>query len=77
MNVAVAAERIAALAGAISETPLPWAGEDGAGASRLLERIRELGTFLGDVTARDMADLVETECARLTVRGACLMVGST
>ena len=67
VNVAVAAERIAALAGAISETPLPWAGEDGAGASRLLERIRELGTFLDEVTPRDMAQLVETECARLTV----------
>lgn len=67
VNVAASAERIAALAGAISETPLPWAGEDGAGASRLLERIRELGAHLGEVTPRDMADLVEAECANLTV----------
>ena len=67
VNVATGAERIAALAGAISETPLPWAGEDGAGASKLLERIRDMGTFLGDVTPREMADLVETECAGLTV----------
>ncbi len=67
VNVAAGAEWIAALAGAISETPLPWAGEDGAGASKLLERIREMGTFLGNVTPRDMADLVETECANLTV----------
>lgn len=67
VNVAASAQRIAALAGAISETPLPWAGEDGAGASRLLERIRELGAHLGEVTPGDMADLVEAECANLTV----------
>lgn len=67
MNVAEGVRRIAALAGAISETPLPWAGEDGAGASKLLERIREMGEFLGDVPPRDIAELVETECANLTV----------
>ncbi|MBU4567548.1 MAG: double-strand break repair protein AddB [Alphaproteobacteria bacterium] len=61
------AQRIAALAGAISETPLPWAGEDGAGASKLLERIGELGAFLGPLSPRDLADLIETECANLTV----------
>ncbi|MFN3910994.1 double-strand break repair protein AddB [Hyphomonas sp.] len=61
------AQRIAALAGAISETPLPWAGEDGAGASRLLERIGELGEFLGELPPRDLADLIETECANLKV----------
>ncbi len=67
VNAADAVERIAALAGAISETPLPWAGEDGAGASRLLERIREMGRFMGDVSARDLADLIEKECASLTI----------
>lgn len=67
VNAAEAVERIAALAGAISETPLPWAGEDGAGASRLLERIREMGRYLGEVSARDLADLIEKECANLTI----------
>jgi ATP-dependent helicase/nuclease subunit B len=67
VDVAEAAQRIAALAGAISETPLPWAGEDGAGASKLLERIREMGESLGDVAPPDMAELIETECANLTV----------
>ncbi len=67
VNAGEAVERIAALAGAISETPLPWAGEDGAGAARLLERIREIGESLGEVTARDLAELVETECANQTV----------
>lgn len=59
--------RIAALAGAISETPLPWAGEDGAGASTLLERLNEMGTYLEPVTAEELADLVAAECASLTV----------
>ncbi len=67
INVAEGVQRIAALAGAISETPLPWAGEDGAGASKLLERIREMGEFLGNVPPRDIAELVEKECANLTV----------
>ena len=67
INVANGAQRIAALAGAISETPLPWAGEDGAGASKLLERIREMGDHLGDVSPDELADLIESECANLTV----------
>ncbi|MFN7164715.1 MAG: double-strand break repair protein AddB [Hyphomonas sp.] len=67
VSVAEAAQRIAALAGAISETPLPWAGEDGAGASKLLERIREMGEALGEVSPAEFADLIETECANLTV----------
>ena len=67
IDVSEGARRIAALAGAISETPLPWAGEDGAGASRLLERIRELGTYLGEVSPAELADLIESECASITV----------
>ncbi len=59
--------RIAALAEALSETPLPWAGEDGAGASRLLERLDEMGSYLEPVSPRDLADLVGTESAGLTV----------
>lgn len=67
INVQLGAQRIAALAGAISETPLPWAGEDGAGASKLLERISEMGEFLGDVAPAELAELIEAECANLTV----------
>jgi ATP-dependent helicase/nuclease subunit B len=59
--------RIAALAEAISETPMPWAGEDGAGASRLLERLDELGQYLEPVRPADLAQLIATECAGLTV----------
>ncbi|WP_353257683.1 double-strand break repair protein AddB [Hyphomonas sp.] len=59
--------RIAVLAGAISETPLPWAGEDGAGASTLLQRLNEMGEWLAPVTPMELAELVETECASLTL----------
>lgn len=58
---------VAALAEAVSETPLPWAGEDGAGASKLLERLDEMGTYLGAVRPAELAELVGTECANLTV----------
>lgn len=59
--------RIAALAEAVSETPLPWAGEDGAGASKLLERLDEIGSYLGYVRPQELAELIGTECASLTV----------
>jgi len=67
VDVQSGAQKIAALAGAISETPLPWAGEDGSGASKLLERISEIGAFLGEVAPADLAQLIEAECANLTV----------
>ena len=67
VNVQLGAQNIAALAGAISETPLPWAGEDGAGASKLLERISEMGEFLGEVSPQELSELIEAECSTLTV----------
>lgn len=67
VSVQAGAQTIAALAGAISATPLPWAGEDGAGASKLLERISELGEFLGEVSPQEFSELIEAECAALTV----------
>lgn len=63
-----AAKRVAHLAGAISETPMPWAGEDGAGASNLLQRLAELGPFLGEMTAEAFADLVDAESSNLPVQ---------
>lgn len=62
-----AARKVADLAGAVSETPMPWAGEDGAGASNLLQRLAELGPFLGEMTAAAFADLVDAESALLPV----------
>lgn len=59
--------RIAALAETISETPLPWAGEDGAAASTLLERLNEMGSYLDPVNPSDLADLIASESAALTV----------
>ncbi|MFN4185637.1 MAG: double-strand break repair protein AddB [Hyphomonas sp.] len=63
-----AAKRVANLAGAISETPMPWAGEDGAGASNLLQRLAELGPFLGEMSAEAFADLVDAESSNLPVQ---------
>lgn len=63
-----AAKRVADLAGAISETPMPWAGEDGAGSSNLLQRLAELGPFLGEMTPEAFADLVDAESSNLPVQ---------
>ncbi|MFN4023647.1 MAG: double-strand break repair protein AddB [Hyphomonas sp.] len=70
VNADDAARRIAALAGAISETPMPWAGEDGAGASSLLQRLAELGPYLGAMPPEAFADLVDAEAASLKVQTA-------
>lgn len=63
-----AAKCVADLAGAISETPMPWAGEDGAGASNLLQRLAELGPFLGEMSPEAFADLVDAESSTLPVQ---------
>lgn len=68
INAEDAARRIAALAGEISETPMPWAGEDGAGASTLLQRLAELGPYLGEMPPEAFADLVDAEAANLKVQ---------
>lgn len=62
-----AIERIAALAEAVSETPMPWAGEDGAATSRLLEFIREVSQSLGPMRPAALADLVNAQAAQMTV----------
>lgn len=68
MTADEAARRVADLAGGISETPMPWAGEDGAVASNLLQRLAELGEFLGEMTPEAFADLVDAESANLPVQ---------
>lgn len=62
-----AIERIAALSEAVSETPMPWAGEDGAATSRLLEFIREVSGSLGPMKPSALADLVNAQAAQMTV----------
>ncbi|KCZ93286.1 double-strand break repair protein AddB [Hyphomonas johnsonii] len=62
-----AAEVIAALAGEISEAPLPWAGEDGRGATVLLESIAELSDYLGPMSPRALVDIIHSQSAQLTI----------
>lgn len=62
-----AIERIAALSETVSETPMPWAGEDGAATSRLLEFIREVSGSLGPMKPSALADLVNAQAAQMTV----------
>ena len=62
------ARRIADLAGRISQTPFPWAGEDGAGASDLLQRLDQLSPFLGVMSAQAFVDLIQSEAAGVAVR---------
>ena len=64
---AEAIERIAALSEAVSETPMPWAGEDGAATSRLLEFVRDVSGSLGPMKPSALADLVNAQAAQMTV----------
>lgn len=68
VEAAHAAERIADLAGRLSETPMPWAGEDGAGSAELLQRLAELSPFLGPMSPQAFADLVDAESAAQPVQ---------
>ncbi len=61
------ATRVAALAASVSETPLPWAGEDGRAAAKLLEMIAALSPFLGEMRPDAFASLIEAELAERTV----------
>ena len=62
-----AIQRIAALAESVSETPMPWAGEDGAATSRLLEFVREVSDSLGPMRPAALADLVNSQASQMTV----------
>ncbi|MCA8902640.1 MAG: double-strand break repair protein AddB, partial [Hyphomonas sp.] len=61
------AERIAALAAHVSETPFPWAGEEGRAATQLMEYVADLADHLQPMTPHAMAELIEAEAARRTV----------
>ena len=62
-----AIQRIAALAESVSQTPMPWAGEDGAATSRLLEFVREVSHSLGPMRPAALADLVNSQASQMTV----------
>ncbi len=50
------AERIAALAARVSQTPFPWAGEDGRSATQMMEHIADLADYLAPMPPHALAD---------------------
>ena len=46
---------------------MPWAGEDGAATSRLLEFIQEVSASLGPMRPAALADLVNSQASQMTV----------
>ena len=61
------AERIAALAANVSQTPFPWAGEDGRSATQMMEHVAELADYLVPMAPHAFAELIEADAARRTV----------
>ncbi|MCB9971330.1 MAG: double-strand break repair protein AddB [Hyphomonas sp.] len=61
------AKRIAALAAHVSQTPFPWAGEDGRAATQVMEYVADLADHLHPMAAEAMVSLIESESARRTV----------
>ena len=61
------AERIAALAANVSQTPFPWAGEDGRCATQMMEHVAELADYLAPMTPHAFAELIEADAASRTV----------
>lgn len=61
------AERIAALAANVSQTPFPWAGEDGRSATQMMEHVAELADYLAPMAPHAFAELIEADAARRTV----------
>jgi ATP-dependent helicase/nuclease subunit B len=61
------AERIAALAARVSQTPFPWAGEDGRSATTMMEHVAELADYLAPMPPHAFAELIEAEAAGRTV----------
>ena len=61
------AERIAALAANISQTPFPWAGEDGRAATQMMEHVADLADYLAPMPPHAFAELIEADAASRTV----------
>ena len=61
------AERIAALAARVSQTPFPWAGEDGRSATAMMEHVADLADYLAPMPPHAFAELIEAEAAGRTV----------
>ncbi|MEO1965653.1 double-strand break repair protein AddB [Hyphomonas sp.] len=61
------AERIAALAARVSQTPFPWAGEDGRSATTMMEHVAELADYLAPMPPHAFAELIEADAAQRTV----------
>ena len=68
-NGAELARRIADLAGRVSETPLPWAGETGQGAAQLFEFLDEVSSSLGPVTSHEFVGILIHQATQMTVSG--------
>lgn len=60
-------EALAALSAQLANAPLPWAGEDGAAAARLMQSVASIASALGDMRPREITDLIHSECAAMTV----------
>jgi ATP-dependent helicase/nuclease subunit B len=61
------AERIAALAARVSQTPFPWAGEDGRSATTMMEHVAELADYLAPMPPHAFAELIDADAAQRTV----------
>ncbi|MEZ5985307.1 MAG: double-strand break repair protein AddB [Hyphomonas sp.] len=61
------AERIAALAARVSQTPFPWAGEDGRSATQMMEHIADLADYLAPMPPHALAELIGADAANRTV----------
>jgi len=61
------AERIADLAAKVSQTPFPWAGEDGRSATGMMEHVAELADYLAPMAPHAFVELIEADAARRTV----------
>lgn len=60
-------QAVAGLAAAVANTPMPWAGEDGAAAAKLLESIAEISGRLAPISPRAVVELIHAEAAMMTV----------
>ncbi len=67
VNSANYIESVAALSAELANAPLPWAGEDGAAAARLMQSVATIASALGEMRPREITDLIHSECAAMTV----------